>query len=185
MKSDSSRSRRWTTDPRPRTGAPVPGMDYVPPVYSDLTEDEWGIIRDWFEETDQSQKIGECVVAPDLTLARLYHGEPGRSHRSTRDVLGLLDLAHRLHAARMNVGHGMFTLDCDRRCVPSPSAWLEPRRTRFFCPHRKTEFHGGAAAKAAIQYLEANPTSDVDSVARICRHRPSSISGIRSWHPAE
>lgn len=37
-------------------------MDFVPPVYSDLTETEWEIVRVWYEETDRSGLIGECAV---------------------------------------------------------------------------------------------------------------------------
>src|ERR1700745_3872110 len=37
--------------------------NYVPPVYSDLTEEEWRIIRDWFAETSRGRELtGECAV---------------------------------------------------------------------------------------------------------------------------
>ena len=39
METESSRSHCWITDPRPRHWwHRLPGMDYVPPIYSDLTD---------------------------------------------------------------------------------------------------------------------------------------------------
>ncbi|MEY2504392.1 MAG: hypothetical protein QOG27_672, partial [Verrucomicrobiota bacterium] len=63
MPDNSFRSRAWKDNPHPRYWwHRLPGMDFVPPVYSDLSETEWNTLRDWYEETDRSGLIGECVV---------------------------------------------------------------------------------------------------------------------------
>ena len=62
MSDDTIRSRRWTTNPLPRYWwHRLPGMDYVPSIYSELAPDEWDLVSAWFEETDRSGQIGECV----------------------------------------------------------------------------------------------------------------------------
>ena len=71
MERNRLRSRRWTGDPRARYWwHRLPGMDYVPPIYSDLAEEEWIIMQDWYDETDASGRIGECAVP----LVSLLHG---------------------------------------------------------------------------------------------------------------
>lgn len=60
---DSSRSRAWKENPHPRYWwHRLAGADYVPPVYSDLNESEWAVLREWYDETDRSGPIGECAV---------------------------------------------------------------------------------------------------------------------------
>lgn len=48
MKPGALRSREWTSNSSPRYWwHQLPGMDFVPAVYSDLADGEWAIIRDW------------------------------------------------------------------------------------------------------------------------------------------
>ena len=71
MPEDTFRSRCWTTSPLPRYWwHRLPGMDYVPSIYSELTPDEWNLVSAWFEETERSGQIGECVVP----LMSFLHG---------------------------------------------------------------------------------------------------------------
>src|SRR5438270_11778321 len=71
MPGDSSRSRAWKDNPPPRYWwHRLPGADYIPPVYSDLSDDEWSVLRDWYAETDRNGPIGECAVP----LISLLHG---------------------------------------------------------------------------------------------------------------
>ena len=52
---NAARSRRWTQASGPRYWwHRLPGMDFVPPIYSDLSEAEWKIMQEWYEETDRS-----------------------------------------------------------------------------------------------------------------------------------
>ena len=63
MPDDASRSRAWEENPHPRYWwHQLPGNDYVPPIYSDLTEAEWVVLREWYDETDRNGLIGECAV---------------------------------------------------------------------------------------------------------------------------
>src|SRR5207237_4623903 len=67
----SSRSRASNDNPHPRYWwHRLPGHDYVPPVYSDLSDDEWSVFREWYAETDRTGRIGECAVP----LISLLHG---------------------------------------------------------------------------------------------------------------
>ena len=39
----------------------LPRSSYVPPIYANLTDQEWQLLQDWFEETTRQNLIGECV----------------------------------------------------------------------------------------------------------------------------
>ena len=120
------RSRRWTHDAGPRYWwHRLPGMDFVPPIYSDLTEAEWEIVRAWYEETDRSGLIGECAVP----LISLLHGLV-MGNRIARIVQlgtcsGYSSLLLGFMLRRMNAPHGLFTLDIDPELCALTRRWLE------------------------------------------------------------
>src|SRR5262245_17833516 len=108
----SNRSAEWR-----RTAAArywwhrLPGMDFVPPIYSDLAKQEWEIVRQWYEETDQSGEIGECAVPLISLLQGLVLG-----NRVTRIVQlgtcsGYSALLLGFMLRRMRAESGLFTLD--------------------------------------------------------------------------
>ena len=122
----AERSRHWTQAPGARYWwHRLPGMDFVPPVYSDLTEEEWEIIRSWYEETDHSGIIGECA----MPLVSLLHGLV-LGNRITRLVQlgtcsGYSALLLGFMLRRMKAENGLFTLDINPELCQLTRAWLE------------------------------------------------------------
>ena len=158
MDHDSYRSRHWTTDPRPRYWwHRLPGMDYVPPIYSDLTEEEWLIIRDWFDETDRSGRIGECVVP----LMSLLHGiiMGNRADRivqlGTCSGYSMLLIGFMLR--RMEALRGLFTIDCDPEMCTISQRWLSRAGLDSFVRIEVLNSTSSTAPQAAVQYLGAAP----------------------------
>jgi len=158
MEHDPLRSRCWTTDARPRYWwHRLPGMDYVPPVYSDLSEEEWLIVRDWFKETDQSGRIGECVVP----LMSLLHGiiMGNRADRivqlGTCSGYSMLLIGFMLR--RMDALHGLFTVDCDPEMCGIAQRWLSRAALDIFVRIEEVDSTNPAALKAAAQYLGGAP----------------------------
>jgi len=45
----------------------IPGSNYVPPIYSFLSNTEWNILEEWYKETDEKKLIGECNI-PFMSL---------------------------------------------------------------------------------------------------------------------
>jgi predicted O-methyltransferase YrrM len=123
---DLFRSRPWTRDERPRFWwHRLPGMDFVPPIYSDLTEAEWEIVRAWYEETDREGLIGECAVP----LISLLHGLV-MGNRIARIVQlgtcsGYSALLLGFMLRRMNAPNGLFTLDINPELCALTRRWLE------------------------------------------------------------
>jgi hypothetical protein len=52
----------------------LPRSNYVPPIYANLTDQEWQLLQDWFEETTRQNLIGECVVPIMSVLHGLIMG---------------------------------------------------------------------------------------------------------------
>ena len=120
------RSRRWTEDPGPRYWwHRLSGMDFVPPICSDLSEAEWEIIRAWCEETDRSGADWGMRGAARLSLAGAGAGQPDHTHRSARDLFRLFIAPPRLHAAADERSRGLFTLDIKPELCTLTGRWLE------------------------------------------------------------
>ena len=100
-------------------------MDYVPPVYTWLADDEWTIIADWYAETDRSAQIGEAAVP----LISLLHGLV-MGNRAARIVqlgthAGYSALLLGFMLRRMDSRRGLFTLDIDRAFCEIARDWLK------------------------------------------------------------
>ena len=125
MADDAQRSRRWTHDPAPRYWwHRLPHMDYVPPVYGWLTDDEWSVLAGWYAETDRSGQIGEAAVP----LISLLHGLV-MGNRAARIVqlgthAGYSALLLGFMLRRMAAPHGLFTLDIDPEFCRIAQGWL-------------------------------------------------------------
>lgn|GEM_PF-732987 len=119
------RSRRWGERPGGRYWwHRLPGMDFVPPIYSDLSDAEWEIIRTWYAETDQRGAVGECAVP----LISLLHGLI-TGNRITRIVQlgtcsGYSSLLLGFMLRRMNAPGGLFTLEIDPDLCAMTTRWL-------------------------------------------------------------
>jgi predicted O-methyltransferase YrrM len=123
---NSLRSPRWKNNPRPRYWwHRLPGMTFVPPIYSGLTDEEWTVLREWYEDTDVNGSIGECAVP----LISLVHGLV-MGNRATRIVQlgtcsGYSALLLGFMLRRMNVRRGLFSLDIDAHLCEFSRRWIK------------------------------------------------------------
>jgi predicted O-methyltransferase YrrM len=119
------RSRRWTVADGPRYWwHRLPGMDFVPPIYSDLSEEEWQVIRDWYEETDESGVIGECAVPLVSLLQGLVLGNRIARIVQLGTCSGYSALLLGFMLRRMEVARGLFTVDINPELCTLTERWL-------------------------------------------------------------
>ncbi len=126
MEDGTLRSREWTSNSSPRYWwHRLPGMDFVPPVYSDLAVEEWDIIRDWYAETDRSGLIGEAAVPLISTLHGFILGNRAARIVQLGTHAGYSTLLLGFALRRMNAQRGLFTLDIDAQMCSIARRWVE------------------------------------------------------------
>lgn len=101
------------------------GPGFVPPVYSFLTEDEWGIVNDWFDETDRCDLIGECQVPLISLLQGLVMGNMVGGIVQAGHYAGYSTLMLGFMLRRMGRRHGLFTIDIDASLCDYTRKWVE------------------------------------------------------------
>ena len=155
---EQERSRPWTE----KTGARywwhrLPGMDYVPPIYSDLTEEEWAILRAWYEETDASGQIGECAVPLISFLHGLIMGNRADRIVQLGTCSGYSTLLIGFMLRRMQARQGLFTLDYHPPVVAMTQDWLARAGLESFVRNVAQLSTDPAALTAAVEYLGGPP----------------------------
>ena len=159
MPEETFRSRCWTTNPLPRYWwHRLPGMDYVPALYSDLTEEEWEIVRDWFEETERSGQIGECVVPLMSFLHGLIMGNRADRIVQLGTCSGYSMLLIGFMLRRMEARHGLFTVDCDPAMCATAKRWLERAGLEPYLTIEMLNSTDPTAPQRAADYLHGNPS---------------------------
>jgi predicted O-methyltransferase YrrM len=155
---DSQRSRAWSENERPRYWwHRLPGNDYVPPIYSDLSESEWASLREWYEETDRNGPIGECAVP----LISLLHGLV-LGNRASRIVqlgtcAGYSALLLGWMLRRMNAPHGLFSLDLDPAMCEMSRRWIARAGLQDFVEIAERNSLDAQSPIAAKEYLGGEP----------------------------
>ncbi|HSV63633.1 MAG TPA: class I SAM-dependent methyltransferase [Chthoniobacterales bacterium] len=182
MSGDSSRSRAWKDNPHPRYWwHRLPGADYVPPVYSDLSEEEWNVVRDWYAESDRNGPIGECAVP----LISLLHGLV-MGNRLTRiaqlgTCAGYSALLLGWMLRRMNARHSLFSLDIDPAMCELARGWIARAGLQDFVEIAEGNSLDAASIDAARKYLGGDPEMIiVDS----SHEYHSTVAELDLWYPA-
>jgi predicted O-methyltransferase YrrM len=155
---ESYRSRRWTQNARPRFWwHRLPGMDFVPPIYSDLTATEWELVRQWYEETERGGLIGECAVPLISLLHGLVMGNRIAQIVQLGTCSGYSSLLLGFMLRRMNAPHGLFTLEIDPQLCALTQSWLERAGLTNFVRVAELNSLDPNAVTTAISYLGAKP----------------------------
>ena len=157
MTSDS-RSRGW----KERSGArywwhQLPGTDYVPPVYSDLSEDEWEILSDWYTETDQNGPIGECAVPLISLLQGLVMGSRVSRIAQLGTCAGYSALLLGWMLRRMKAERGLFSLDIDLGSCTMSRRWIDRAGLQNFVAIDQRNSLDPQSPRAARDYLGGDP----------------------------
>ena len=182
MPGDSSRSGAWKENPHSRYWwHRLPGNDYVPPVYSNLSEEEWNVLRDWYAATDRNGPIGECAVP----LISLLHGLV-MGNRITRiaqlgTCAGYSALLLGWMLRRMNAKRGLFSLDLDPAMCELARSWISRAQLRDFVEIAQGNSLDPASLEAARSYLGGDPELIiVDS----SHEYQSTLAELELWYPA-
>jgi predicted O-methyltransferase YrrM len=179
---ETERSRRWTHQGGPRYWwHRLPGMDFVPPIYSDLSDDEWQVVRAWYEETDRSGLIGECAVP----LISLLHGL-AFGNRITRIVQlgtcsGYSSLLLGFMLRRMDAFGGLFTIDINPELCALTEGWLARAGLTNYVKVALGDSCDSATVAAATKHFGAAP----EMILLDSSHEyQATLDELALWYPA-
>jgi predicted O-methyltransferase YrrM len=158
MSSDSSRSRVWRQNQAPRYWwHRLPETNYVPPIYSDLSDTEWTLLLEWYNETDQGGPIGECAVPLISILQGLVMGNGARRIAQLGTCTGYSALLIGWMLRRMNAEQGLFSLDIDPVSCEISRRWITRAGLQNFVEIAKLNSLDPKSTLAAKDYLGAVP----------------------------
>ena len=181
MEQNRLRSRRWTGDPRARYWwHRLPGMDYVPPIYSDLAEEEWILMRDWYDETDKSGRIGECAVPLVSFLHGLIMGSRAERIVELGTCSGYSTLLMGFMLRRMDARRGLFTLDYDPAVVAITKRWLKRAGLEPFVLNAEILSTNPAALDEALSYLGDLPQLIILDTSH---EYQATVDELNLWYP--
>ena len=179
---DSSRSRAWKQNPHPRYWwHRLPGHDYVPPVYSDLSENEWRVLREWYGETDGNGPIGECAVPLISLLHGLVMGNRVTRIAQLGTCAGYSALLLGWMLRRMDARHNLFSLDLDPAMCELARRWIARAELQDFVEIAEGNSLEAASIEAARQYLGGDPELIVLDSSHEYR---STVSELDLWYSA-
>lgn len=155
---DSLRSRAWSENERPRYWwHKLPGNDYVPPIYSDLSESEWTTLREWYEETDRKGPIGECAVPLMSLLHGLVIGNRANRIVQLGTCAGYSALLLGWMLRRMDATHGLFSLDLDPAMCEMSRRWITRAGLQDFVEIAERNSLDSQSPITAKEYLGGEP----------------------------
>jgi predicted O-methyltransferase YrrM len=178
---DSSRSRAWKENPHPRYWwHRLPGMDYVPPIYSDLSENEWSVLREWYDETDRNGPIGECAVPLISLLHGLVLGNGVTRIVQLGTCAGYSALLLGWMLRRMKARRGLFSLDVDPAMCALARRWIVCAELQDFVEIAEGSSLEAVSIEAARRYLGGDP----DLVVLDSSHEyGSTVAELDLWYP--
>ncbi|MEO7167113.1 MAG: class I SAM-dependent methyltransferase [Chthoniobacterales bacterium] len=103
----------------------LPRSSYVPPIFASLSDDEWQLMQDWFDETTRQNLIGECVVPIMSFLHGMVMGSGIQRIVQLGTHAGYSSLLLGFYLRQMQAPHGLFTFEIDEPLCRFARTWLE------------------------------------------------------------
>jgi predicted O-methyltransferase YrrM len=176
------RSRQWEKYPAARYWwHRLPGMNFVPPIYADLAEEEWTILRKWYEETDQSGLVGECAVPFISFLHGLVMGNRAARIVQLGTCSGYSALLLGFMLRRMNVGRGLFSVDVDAQMCAASQRWVERAGVAPFVHVAQLDSTDSKTPQVASDFLGGDPELIIVDSSHEYR---STLAELDLWYPA-
>jgi predicted O-methyltransferase YrrM len=156
-------------------------MDFVPPIYSDLSDNEWQVVRDWYEETDRSGVIGECAVPLISLLHGLVFGNRVARIVQLGTCSGYSSLLLGFMLRRMDARGGLFTIDINPDLCALTEGWLTRADLTNYVKVALGDSCDSATVAAATEHFGAAPEMIVlDS----SHEHQATLDELALWYPA-
>lgn len=157
----------------------LPGNQYVPPLYASLTEDEWGLLEDWYADTSRENLIGECAVPMMSLLQSFVMGSNIRRIVQLGTHSGYSALLLGFFLRRIRAEQGLISFEIGESLCAYTRAWVERAGLLEYVhiEHRSSLDH--SATKVARDYLGGNP--ELVFIDSSHEYR-STLAELESWY---
>ncbi|MGZ5003228.1 MAG: O-methyltransferase [Chthoniobacterales bacterium] len=154
----SERSNKWRAEDAPRFWwHRLPGMNYVPAIYSDLSKSEWEIVSDWYAETTCSGQIGEVAVPLMSLLHGLVLGNRAERIVQLGTHAGNSALLLGFMLRRMSARRGLFTIDIDPELLAIARKWIARAELEEFVEIAERNSLDPETVSTAREFLGGEP----------------------------
>jgi predicted O-methyltransferase YrrM len=157
------------------------GSDYVPPIYSCLTDDEWQLLQEWYAETSKRHWAGECAVPLMSLLQGLIMGNTIRRVVQLGTFAGYSALLLGFFLRQMEARHGLFSLEIGNTLSEYAQAWLVRAGLVDFVRIEQRSSLDSASPGLAAEYLGGRPELIVIDSSH---EYEATIRELDAWYPA-
>ncbi len=145
------------SEPRDLWWHRLPRSNYVPPVYASLTDDEWCLMRDWFEATTRENLVGECGIPLMSLLHGLIMGSSIRRVVQLGTAAGYSTLLLGFYLRQMNANRGLITFEIMESLCQFANRWIEQAGLSSFVQVEHRSSLDSSSPEIARLYLDGAP----------------------------
>lgn len=133
--------------------------NYVPPIFSFLTDEEWTVMRQWYEETEEkfSAGTGECNVPAMSMLQGIIMGNNLSRIVQCGHFIGFSTLLLGFMMRRMGHKHALFSIDIDPNVTAFTQRVVEKAGLADHVKLVLSDSAAPATAVDALAYLNGAP----------------------------
>lgn len=155
--------------------------DYVPPIYANLSEEEWRLLRDWYAETSRDDQVGECAVPIMSLLHGLIMGSSIRRIVQLGTHAGYSTLLLGFFLRQMQASRGLYTFEIGEHLCVYTRGWLERAGLTPFVHVECRSSLDPSSPDFAREYLSGPPELIfIDS----SHEYGSTRAELEAWYPA-
>jgi predicted O-methyltransferase YrrM len=102
----------------------IPNHNYVPPIFALLSDEEWDIITQWYDDTDSRGSAGEVNIPCLSILSGFIEGNGVSNIVQLGHYEGFSTLLLGFMMRRMGFKHGIFSIDVAPNVTDFTASWV-------------------------------------------------------------
>ena len=183
MMTNDNRSRKFSQNGHNRYWwHRTPGCDYVPIIYQALSEQEWNLISDWFEESEKSYELtGEAGVPIMSFLLGLINGNSIDRIVQCGHYIGYSSLMFGFFLRMMNKKHSIYSIDIDEKVTAYSQKWIDKADLNDFVKLNVNNSAALSEPSSAELYLRGKPQLVFIDSSHQYRH---TLEELDLWYPS-
>jgi predicted O-methyltransferase YrrM len=155
--------------------------DYVPPVYSFLTDDEWNTLASWYHDSQANDYLGGCQVPFLSFIQALVMGSGITSVVQLGHYAGYSTLMMGFMLRRLGGKHALYTIDISEPLCDFTRKWVENARLHEVVKVVCSDSAAVEQPTLAKTYLGKAPELLIIDSSHVYEH---TLRELDLWYPA-